>query len=237
MHPAKRINQRGPTSKNSSQNWANSYANHMTSTPDASPDTSSTLPHEAVEKLAPGSPVTLAYRKYDGTPHWTHRAFYVGHDPRAHWIGAVKDEIVRKPGRELPWANHWVVAIPRNEWFTMNVNLPGPSVPTQVYCDMTSVPTWHQVDGGVEARAIDLDLDVMVLKNGNLIIDDEDEFEEHQVSYGYPQDVIDAARASCNAVHASLDADDTWFWAEGQAWLNRWISMIAKDPAKYAPAG
>ena len=38
--------------------------------------------------------------------------------------------------------------------------------------------------------------------DGRVWVDDEDEFAEHQVSLGYPSDVIAAARASCDRLVA-----------------------------------
>ena len=35
---------------------------------------------------------------------------------------------------------------------------------------------------------VDLDLDVIRMRDGRIILDDEDEFEEHQVRYAYPPD-------------------------------------------------
>ena len=66
-------------------------------------------------------------------------------------------------------------------------------------------------------RAVDLDLDVIRLPDplppvesapwdvppagpGEVFVDDEDEFAEHQVLYGYPADVVAAAQASCDAL-------------------------------------
>ena len=51
---------------------------------------------------------------------------------------------------------------------------------------MTTPAEWD----GHMLRAVDLDLDVVRGFNGTVIVDDEDEFAEHQVAYGYPEDVI-----------------------------------------------
>ena len=50
---------------------------------------------------------------------------------------------------------------------------------------------------------VDLDLDVVVTREGHLYVDDEDEFAEHQVALGYPPEVIDLARRAC---HRGLSA-------------------------------
>lgn len=50
------------------------------------------------------------------------------------------------------------------------------------YVDMTSRPAWD----GPTVRAVDLDLDVIEALDRTVFVDDEDEFEEHRVAYGYP---------------------------------------------------
>ncbi len=68
-------------------------------------------------------------------------------------------------------------------------------------------------------RAVDLDLDVFRRLDGTVAIDDEDEFEEHQVTYGYPRDVIDLARRSCAEVAASIRADAEPWAGVGHRWV------------------
>jgi uncharacterized protein len=44
--------------------------------------------------------------------------------------------------------------------------------------------------------AVDLDLDVVRTHDGDVAVVDRDEFELHQVRYGYPQDLIDRTEAA-----------------------------------------
>jgi protein associated with RNAse G/E len=67
---------------------------------------------------------------------------------------------------------------------------------------MTTPPGW---DGDV-VRAVDLDLDVIRLQTGDVVVDDEDEFAEHQVSYGYPPEIVALAETSRDIVHAAIVA-------------------------------
>lgn len=50
---------------------------------------------------------------------------------------------------------------------------------------------------GTVLRMVDLDLDVVRHRGGETRIEDEDEFAEHQVSYGYPESVTSRARQTC----------------------------------------
>ena len=46
----------------------------------------------------------------------------------------------------------------------------------------------------VVLRAIDLDLDVLRVPSGRVWVDDEDEFAEHRLSFGYPPELVTPAR-------------------------------------------
>src|SRR5690606_9318898 len=75
-------------------------------------------------------------------------------------------------------------------------------VPVAVYVDVTTPPAWD----GATLRCVDLDLDVIAGEDGRVVVDDEDEFEAHRVSLGYPAEVQAAARAGCAAVLAAVTA-------------------------------
>ena len=63
-------------------------------------------------------------------------------------------------------------------------------------CPCTSTSPRRPPGPAPTLDAGDLDLDVVRELDGRVWVDDEDEFAEHQVSFGYPPEVIDAARAS-----------------------------------------
>jgi protein associated with RNAse G/E len=77
----------------------------------------------------------------------------------------------------------------------------------ELYVDITTPPVWH----GDLVTAVDLDLDVIRRFDGTWFVDDEDEFAEHQVSYGYPADVVAAAEAECARVSEEIRSGATLF--------------------------
>ncbi len=107
--------------------------------------------------------------------------------------------------------------MPAVGWFAATFQAPG------IWCDLyVDIATPGEWDGTV-LRAVDLDLDVIRLPEqlppaetlpwetapagpGEVFVDDEDEFAEHQVAYGYPAEVIAAAQASCDQVLAAVRA-------------------------------
>ena len=70
-------------------------------------------------------------------------------------------------------------------------------------------------------RAVDLDLDVICGPTGRVWIDDEDEFAEHRVRFGYPDEVVRAALASCDRVHAAVVGERAPYDGSADAWLAR----------------
>ena len=69
--------------------------------------------------------------------------------------------------------------------------------PRMHYVNIATPATWH--DGTL--RFIDLDLDVIWQANsGAVILDDEDEFVLHQLSFGYPSELIEQVQRSAAEV-------------------------------------
>ena len=69
--------------------------------------------------------------------------------------------------------------------------------------------------------AVDLDLDVVRRTDGTVYVDDEDEFAEHRVSFGYPPEVVELAEESCRWVLGHVRDATGPFGAVGEAWMDR----------------
>ncbi len=76
----------------------------------------------------------------------------------------------------------------------------GPGGDFRTYVDMTTVPAWD----GRTVRAVDLDLDVIERLDGTVFVDDQDEFDEHRVAFGYPREVVDLAMATRDLVRTAV---------------------------------
>ncbi|GGS97442.1 UPF0374 protein [Planobispora rosea] len=135
--------------------------------------------------------VNVVYRKFDGSLHWHHRGLLLGEDEHGVWTGCTAGSSGSR-GHEPPvvWPHAFVMLFPRDQWWTAVFNAQPDK--TEIYCDVTTVPEWN--DG--EVTMVDLDLDVIRMRDGRVFLDDEDEFEEHRVRYAYPADVIASARAA-----------------------------------------
>jgi uncharacterized protein len=161
--------------------------------------------------------VEVRYRKYDGALHWNFPAYRLGADEHGEWLGCPAGTVLhRGTDHAVTWEVAQVLLVPAGgRWWTANFN----AAPhrTEIYCDMTSVPEWH--DGVL--GAIDLDLDVARRRDGAVKILDEDEFAEHQVRYGYPPDVVAAARDAADTVYAAVRANAEPFATVYHRWLSQ----------------
>lgn len=151
-------------------------------------------------------PVRSVYRKYDGSLHWHTILLWLGEDEHGAWLGSPGGGVSRRgtePSIVLGYA--YATLVPRAAWWTAIFNDPGQER-TEIYCDVTTVPQWHYEDTPPTFTMIDLDLDVIRRRDGETVIDDEDEFLEHQARMGYPPHLVTAAETSCRWLVAEVSA-------------------------------
>jgi uncharacterized protein len=118
---------------------------------------------------------------------------YLGSDEWGDWFGQPVGWRSHRPGRDVvAQAPNVTLLPPSGEWaFTHNAE---PSR-TRVYIDLAWDARWD--DGGIPT-GIDMDLDVVDHAERGVWIDDEDEWADHRVRYGYPLDIV--ARLEAQAV-------------------------------------
>ena len=155
--------------------------------------------------------------KWGDQPHWEFDGLYLGSDVHGDWIGFPADTLMSRPGVEVRPPNAQVGLVPAGPdadraWLA---TFHGPGRSVRTYVDMTSVPAW---DGAV-VRAVDLDLDVIEELDGTVFVDDEDEFAEHQVLFGYPAEVVALAESTRDAVLAAVSERRTPFDGAAARWL------------------
>jgi uncharacterized protein len=164
-----------------------------------------------------GNRVRVVYRKYDGSLHWNYETFRLGEDGYGTWLGAPAGTPMRR-GHGLIDPIEWVhvLLVPRDAWWTAAFNAPPRR--TEIYCDITTVPTWLGPD---EVTMVDLDLDVRRRRTGEVELLDEDEFVEHRVHFGYPAEVVTAALASAQWLERAIRAGEEPFSSRYLAWLDQ----------------
>ncbi len=165
--------------------------------------------------------------KWGQRPHWEYDAVLLGSDEHGDWLGipagtamarpgatyrAQVDQVTLAPAPDLD-ERGWTATFHGHGGHTSG-SLEGP---VDVYVDITTPPVW---DGAV-LRAVDLDLDVVRGVSGRVWVDDEDEFAEHRVLYGYPEDVVALAVSSCEHVRTAVETHAAPYDGSAERWFAR----------------
>ena len=155
--------------------------------------------------LQPGDLVVARNRKWDGTAHWVVPGRYIGEDIHGWWVFQGKNEFCSRPGAAFYTASDAVLLVPRSGDYVATFyddSYPGDF---RIYLDLALGHGWKTIRGGVaEFHLIDMDLDVIRSTKHGVFIDDEDEFEEHRLSMGYPEDTVAAIRAEAGRLYQEV---------------------------------
>lgn len=168
--------------------------------------------------------VRVQTRKWPDDPHWEFDAVRLGVDAHGHWVGVPQGTWLSKPDKGFTAQADHVVLLPHDGWWVATLYGHDAERPMDVYVDMTTPCQWSADESTV--TCVDLDLDVIRSVDGEIWIDDEDEFAEHQVLRGYPAHVIAGAEASCAEVFAALTARSGAFDGIALEWLARLRSKL-----------
>jgi len=163
-------------------------------------------------------PVTVQFLKNPDHIHWGFEGHWLGDDEWGDWI-AVPLGSTRWKGSEMvrPTESDAVFCAPRQEWWHLHYN--GPNAHNYShFIDIVTPPRWV---GQNRYEMIDLDLDVAMHQDGRIEVQDEDEFEVHQVQFGYTHEMIDRASDETRRVVDRLEQGAEPFFAVAAAWLTR----------------
>lgn len=169
-----------------------------------------------------GDLVVARNRKWDGSPHWVVPGRYLGSDEFGHWIHQPAGSFVSKPGSGFIAASQAALLVPHSgEWVATFYDAAHPGGCT-LYVDLVTDIAWGALDrdNGWELTLIDMDLDVVTAR-GRTWVDDEDEFAEHQVRYGYPAEMITGIQAECDRIYAEVLAGQAPFDGREAVWFER----------------
>ncbi len=168
---------------------------------------------------APGTPIRVEMTKWGDRPHWAFEGVFLGTDPHGDWLGFPVGTRYTRPGMDFFSTFAAVTLVPADgplgtaHLAAFNDENAGAAV----YVDVATPATWD----GTVLRSVDLDLDVVRRHDGSVYLDDEDEFAEHRVTYGYPDDVVAIAEKSAADVLAAVRTGATPYDGHGHAWLAR----------------
>jgi protein associated with RNAse G/E len=162
--------------------------------------------------------VDVVFRKYDGRLHRRAVEVRLGEDEWGTWLGVpIGTEVFYAPAGVSRIDRHrGVRLIPRDGWFTAMFFAPTRSL--EMYCDITAPAAWT---GPAQVSIVDLDLDVTRSHRGRVELLDEDEFAAHQVSYGYPAEVITQAAESAQRILTASRERVEPFGSHYVTWLDQ----------------
>ncbi|MFF0268576.1 DUF402 domain-containing protein [Kribbella sp. NPDC004536] len=168
--------------------------------------------------------VRTLFRKYDGQPHRLVEAIRLGEDEHGLWVGSLPgSQGQRADGTWKSIDHHRVRLFPRGQWWSALFN----DTPhqTAIYCDITMPPEF-----GVDSvTAVDLDLDIRLLRDGTVHVMDEDEFHEHRIRYNYPPQIVATAQAVCDHLAATISTAEPFVTAY-KPYLEQ-IRALGRQPA------
>lgn len=159
--------------------------------------------------------VTVQFLKNPDLIHWGFNASYLGEDEHGHWVAVPAGTERWKGEQEVrPSVADAVFCAPHDGWWHLHYN--GGATRFSHFVDIVTQPVWVSEN---RYEMIDLDLDVLVHQDGTIEIDDEDEFEMHQVRYGYTEEMIQGALQSTARVVDALSEHREPFFDVAAAWL------------------
>lgn len=168
-----------------------------------------------------GTRVHVAMSKWGGTPHWEFDTLVLGEDAFGAWFGTPIGTPFARPGRSHVTEHEHVVLVPRPQllgehpaadWVA--TVYAGHHVHT--YVDITTPTRWERD----LVSTVDLDLDVVRTSEDVVYVDDEDEFAEHQVQLGYPDELIAGAERACALVERAVTERSGPFAGVSESWLD-----------------
>jgi uncharacterized protein len=138
---------------------------------------------------AVGSTIWIERRKWPDHPHYGAQGVVLGEDEHGIWAGCQPgSQWTRRDEPAVLGTVSCVWCIPRDGWFLAHF-IRGEG-DLDIYIDVAAPGVWSP--RGV--KLVDLDFDVIVWRDRPVELVDEDEFEQHRVELGYPDDVIASAR-------------------------------------------
>jgi uncharacterized protein len=163
-------------------------------------------------------PVTVQFLKNPDIIHWGFEAQWLGEDEWGDWIAVpVGSHRWKGPVSMGPTPEPAVFCAPREHWWHLHYN--GSFARNYShFVDITTPPEWVSEN---RYEMIDLDLDVAVHVDGTIEVQDEDEFEVHQVKYSYTEDMIANAVRETENIVEQLQTRREPFFDVAEHWLGR----------------
>ncbi len=158
-------------------------------------------------------PVHIDFRKWDGARHWQFTMNRLGEDRHGLWLWSPAGTEMQRGHEPVRHSKGMdVKLIPDAKWWTA---IWAWGRPHDVYVDIITPPQW----AGSTVTMVDIDLDVVRWADGRVEVLDEDEFTAHRTKYGYPERLVDTARATTARLAVAVEARHEPFGSDGEVWM------------------
>lgn len=177
--------------------------------------------------IAGGDLVIARAWKYDGGAHWVVPGRYLGADAHGHWVIQPAGSLVSRPGAAFAAESDAVCLFPHSgDWVATCYDDTHPG-DFRLYIDVSCNLGWRPLKpAGWEFNSIDMDLDVVRSTTRGIYLDDEDEFADHAVRFGYPGPLVLRMRAAADDLLAGVRAGAAPFDSTADGWLERGRRLI-----------
>lgn len=163
-------------------------------------------------------PVTVQFLKNPDIIHWGFEVSYLGEDEWGEWMAVPRGTVRWKGKRSVrPTRRNAVFCAPRDEWWHLHYE-GSTSDNYAAFIDISTPPQWSSKN---RYEMIDLDLDVGLGVDGSVVVEDEDEFQVHQVKYRYSDEMIRRAAKETSRIVKTLEARQEPFFDVAESWLEK----------------
>ena len=159
--------------------------------------------------------VHVDFRRWPDTEHWQFRMRRLGEDEHGIWLWSLLPGWPSDgaPSRRRCRSTPLVELITHDAWWSAIWN--GGEARHAMYVDIATPARWN----GDRVTLIDLDLDIVRYRNGDVALVDEDEFDEHRIALDYPKRVVDGARTAAAKVYLDVVAAREPFGDVAASWM------------------
>lgn len=178
----------------------------------------------------PPDRIRVDFRKYPDSQHWQYDLLWLAEDEYGTWLWGPPGTLAQRSDEPPIAFESTNLKLVTEDWWAGIWQERGEP---EIYVDIATAPV--RSEGRV--TMIDLDLDVVRLRSGAVRVLDEDEFAEHQVELGYPRELIEGARASCERVRAMLERNEEPFATVAPARLAEALALQEVPASPEQPPG
>ena len=165
-------------------------------------------------------PVTVQFYKNPDILHWGFEGgFWLGEDQWGRWTGVPTGTRRWKGERAVRDTQAAAVfCAPRDGWWHLHYGGRNEFSDYTLFIDIVTPPIWVSPN---RYEMIDLDLDVGITVGGEVVVEDEDEFQIHQVEFGYSEEMIERATLETGRIVAALEKRAEPFFEVAETWLRQ----------------